>query len=33
MGEMRNVYNTLVGKPEGMRTTWKNKVMELREIW
>jgi hypothetical protein len=23
MGEMRNAYNILVGKPEGENTTWK----------
>jgi hypothetical protein len=26
MGEERNVYKVLVGKPEGEETTWKTKV-------
>jgi hypothetical protein len=25
MGEGRNVYGVLVGKPEGKKTTWKTK--------
>jgi hypothetical protein len=39
MGEMRNAYNILVGKPEGMRTLGRPKRrrednirMDLREI-
>jgi hypothetical protein len=26
MGEERNVYRVLVGKPEGKETTWKTKT-------
>jgi len=40
MGEMRNTYRILVGKPEGKkqlgrpRHKWENNVMmHLREIW
>jgi hypothetical protein len=39
MGEMRNTYNTLVGKPEEMRPlkrprhSWKDNIrMDLREM-
>jgi hypothetical protein len=39
MGEMRNAYNILVGKPEGNRPLWRpgrgwkdNIKMDLREI-
>jgi hypothetical protein len=40
MGEIRNAYNILVGKPEGkrplvrIRRRWKNNIInDLREIW
>jgi hypothetical protein len=40
MGEMRNAYRILVGKPAGKkplgrpRCTWEDKIrMYLREIW
>jgi hypothetical protein len=40
MGEIRNAYNILVGKPEGKRPhgrprhRWKDNIrMDLREIW
>jgi hypothetical protein len=38
MGEMRNAYNILVGKPEGKRTLgrsryrWEDKIMNLKDI-
>jgi hypothetical protein len=33
MGEGRNVYRLLVGKPEGSRLIWKNWIkMDLREV-
>jgi hypothetical protein len=38
MGEVRNVYNILVGKPEGSlgtpRSRWEGNIgISLREIW
>jgi hypothetical protein len=40
VGEMRNTYNILVGKPEGKRSVgrrrrrWEDNIrMYLREIW
>jgi len=40
MGEMRNVYSILIGKPEGKRSLgrhghrWEDNIrMDLREMW
>jgi hypothetical protein len=32
MGEKRNAYRTLVGKPEGKRPLGRPRPMDLREI-
>jgi hypothetical protein len=31
MGDMRNAYKILVGKPKGKKKTWKTLV--LAEVW